>query len=229
MKAHNSRYLLLLAITFIWITGCGSPGEDARENPSAEEGNLVSNSMPFSENATVFEIQPVESEARFYIDEILRGEEKTVIGKTGQVSGQIAVDFADPTSSAVGPVQVNAFTLETDNAFRNRALQTRILLAAIYEFITFSAQEIKGLPEIITIGEPVEFQIEGDLTITSYTQPVIFDVSVLPISQTRLEGKATAVIDRTAFDLVIPQVADVAGVDKTVILELDFVAAAIQD
>ena len=183
--------------------------------------------MPFSANSTIFEIQSAESEARFLIDEILQGKEKTVIGKSRAVSGQIAVDFDNPSASAVGPINVNAFTFETDNAFRNRAIQTRILLATFYEFITFKPTEISGLPESLVIGEPVKFQIAGDLKITSHTQPVIFDVTAVLTSESRLEGQATAVIDHADFDLRIPNAPGVAGVAEAVVLELDFVATAL--
>ena len=54
---------------------------------------------------------PAASEARFLIVEILRGEPKTVVGKTNQVTGQIAVDLNDLSTAAVGPVQVNVQTL----------------------------------------------------------------------------------------------------------------------
>ena len=185
--------------------------------------------LPFSENSTIFEILPAESEARFLIDEILHGEEKTVIGKTGAVSGQIAVDFDDPPASAIGPVQIHALTLETDNQFRNRAIHMRILLTTIYEFVTFTATEISGLPDSIIIGEPVEFEIVGDLTITAYTQPVIFKVTAMPISESRLEGQATAVINRADFDLIVPGATGVVGVDEKVTLELDFAAAAAEE
>jgi polyisoprenoid-binding protein YceI len=214
---------------FLLFNGCASQ-RTASGEPSVSNNEVeTATSMPFSENSTIFELLPAESEARFLIQEILRGEDKTVIGKTGGVSGQIAVDFDNPSASAVGPVRVNALTLETDNGFRNRAVHTRILLASIYEFVTFTATDISGLPDQITVGEPVQFQIEGDLTITAYTQPVIFEVTAVLVSESRLEGRATTVINRTDFDLVIPSAAGVAAVDNEVILEMDFVAGTVEE
>src|SRR5262245_49608660 len=51
---------------------------------------------------TTFQIVPEESEARFFINEVLRGDPITVVGKTDQVAGQIAVDRANPTNTIVG-------------------------------------------------------------------------------------------------------------------------------
>lgn len=194
--------------------------------PAESEGAPPAARMVFSENSTLFEIEPSGSEARFLIDEILQGEDKRVIGKTNQISGQVAVDFENPSSSAVGPIKIDALTLETDSALRNRAIQSRILLAASYEFITFTPEEIVGLPGQIVFGEEANFEITGDLTITTYTQPITFTVSVIPLSESRLEGQATAVINRADFDLRIPSAPGVAGVSDLVTLQLDFTATA---
>lgn len=219
--------LIAAVVLFSILSSCASQPPAGSESNTPQEKSAPSADLSFSENSTIFEINPAESEARFMINEILRGEEKTVVGQTTAVKGQIAVDFEDPPSSFAGPIQVNALTLETDNAFRNRALHTRILLATIYEQVTFTPTAVRGVPESITFGEPVEFQIEGDLTITAYTEPATFEVTVIPISKTRLEGQARTVINRSDFDLVIPSAPGVAGVEETVTLELDFVASAV--
>ena len=181
--------------------------------------------MTFSENSTLFEIVPEESEARFLIDEVLRGEDKTVVGTTNQITGQIALDFDNPTISAVGPIHVNVRSLVTDNNFRNRAIQGRILLTGIYEFVTFTPTAIKGLPAEIKLGEAVEFEMDGDLAITGFTQPVTFGVTATAVTQDRLEGSATSTIQRRPFDLIVPSATGVAAVSEDIILELDFVAA----
>ena len=217
----------LLLMALLILTGCSSQDQAASSNsPSGDAVEELSAALPFSENSTIFEIVPTDSEARFLIDEILHGEEKRVIGKTNGVSGQIAFDFDDLSTAAAGPIQVDVRTLETDNGFRNRAVQNRILLSSMYEFVTFTPTAVNGLPENITTGEAVEFQLEGDLTITAYTQPVTFEVTAVPISKSRLEGSATTTINRNDFELVVPSATGVAAVGDTVILELDFVAVA---
>jgi polyisoprenoid-binding protein YceI len=151
-----------------------------------------------------FEIVPAESEARFVIDEVLRGAPKTVVGTTDQVAGQLALDPVDLSSAQVGTIQVNARTLVTDSDFRNRAVKNRILLTDNYEFVTFTPTEVIGLPETGAVGETYTFQIAGDLTITDVTRPVTFDAVATATSEAQIEGTATTAFPYTDFELFIP-------------------------
>jgi polyisoprenoid-binding protein YceI len=176
----------------------------------------------------VFEIVQDESEARFIIDEVLRGSPKTVVGVTNQVAGQIAVDPADPASAQVGQISINARTLATDSDMRNRAVKNRILQTDAYEFVTFQPTQLTGLPESAAAGEPLSFQIIGDLTIRDTTKQVTFDVTLTPVDETRLEGLATLTIPYRDFGLAIPDSPSVDTVADNVTLELEFVAVASQ-
>ena len=173
---------------------------------------------------TIFEIVPGESEARFLINEVLRGDPITVVGATDQVAGQLALDPADLSNTQVGVMQVNARTLTTNNDFRNRAIKNRILLTDNYEFVTFSPTNIIGLPDKAAIGELITFQVSGDLTVTDVTQQVTFDITATPVSETRIEGTASAAFLYTDFNLAIPSAPAVDAVADDVRLEIDFVA-----
>ncbi len=172
----------------------------------------------------VMQIVQAESEARFIIDEVLNNAPTTVVGTTDQVAGEIAVDPNDPSQSRVGIIQVNARTLTTDNEFRNRAIKNQILQTDQYEFITFTPREIIGLPQSGAVGQTYTFQIVGDLTIRDVSREVTFDVTVTPVSESRLEGSASTTIRYADFGITIPQVRQVASVDEDVRLEIDFVA-----
>ncbi len=189
---------------------------DPTEEPVAATGPIV------------FEIVQDESEARFIIDEVLRGSPKTVVGVTNQVAGQIAVDPADPASAQVGQISINARTLATDSDMRNRAVKNRILQTDAYEFVTFQPTQLTGLPESAAAGEPLSFQIVGDLTIRDTTKQVTFDVTLTPVDETRLEGLATLTIPYRDFGLAIPDSPSVDTVADNVTLELEFVAVASQ-
>jgi polyisoprenoid-binding protein YceI len=180
--------------------------------------------QPEASQAWIFSIVQSESEARFIIDEILNGQPKTVIGVTDQVAGQIQIDASDLAATRLGVIQVNARTLTTDNESRNRAIKNRILLTDSFEFITFTPSELIGLPASVSAGQPVAFQIAGDLTIRDITLPVTFEAEVTPISETELRGSAFVVILYKDFGIQIPSVPAVAGVDEDVRLEIDFVA-----
>jgi polyisoprenoid-binding protein YceI len=214
------RFILrrLLPVIFaLVLSACGGANAPAEATPAAQ-------GMEFDEAGEIYELLPDSTEARFLIGELLRGDPTTVVGKTNQVSGQIALDVDDPSTAAVGPIQVDARTLVTDNGFRNRAIDTRILLSRVFQFITFIPTAIRGLPDAVSIGEPVQLQIEGDLTITEYTKPIVFNVTAVLVSDARIEGNATATIQRADFDLFVPSATGVAGVEEDVILEIDFAA-----
>jgi len=172
----------------------------------------------------VAELVQEESEARFIINEILSGNPNEVVGITNDVAAQIVVDPANPANTQLGVVQVNARTLATDNERRNRAIQNAILDTGQFEFITFTPIRFINFPTAGAVGDTFQFHIVGNLTIRDITKEVTFDVTLTIESESRLSGLATATIQRADFDLVIPQVPQVAGVDEEVGLELEFVA-----
>lgn len=174
----------------------------------------------------VFEIQQSSSQVSFTIDEILRGVDTTVVGSTNQVAAQLLIDFEDPSASQIGLVQVNARTLATDIENRNRAIRNQILDVDEYEFISFEATALQGLPESIEIGQSYSITILGDLTIRDITNVVSFDASITIESDEQISGQAETVIQRSDYDLTIPQVLSVAGVSEDVIVAIEFVATA---
>lgn len=198
---------------------------DAPAEPTAAEA--AETQVEPAVGPIIFEIVPSESEARFLIDEVLRGQPITVVGATDQVAGQFAVDPTDLSTVRVGVFQVNARTLATDNQLRNRAIKNRILLTDTYEFVTFTPTEVVGLPEAGAAGDTFSFQMLGDLTVTDVTRPVTFDITAAAVSATRIEGTATTAFLYTDFNLFIPEVQSVDAVDDEVRLELNFVASAI--
>ena len=194
------------------------------------EATDMATALPDTEEAIsgaiVFELDPAESEVRFSIDEILRGEETTAVGITDQIAGQIVVDLDDPGSAQVGVIQVNARTLATDSENRNRAIRNEILDTDDYELISFVPTELLGLPDSVSVGESFSFQIVGDLTIRHITQQVSFATTVSVDSEAQISGSASTTIFRADYELSIPQVPSVASVEDDILLEIDFVAPA---
>jgi polyisoprenoid-binding protein YceI len=189
------------------------------EEAAAEEAPIAAGA-----GLLIYQIDPAASQVRFELNELLRGSPKTVVGITDQVSGEIAADLNDLSSVQVGEIRINARTLATDNDFRNRALNNKILNTGDYEFITFVPSAVNGLPENAALGSTIEFTIDGDLTIRDSSMPVTFNVTASPVSDTQLVGSAAATVTRADFNLVIPTVPDVADVEEEVELYIDFVA-----
>lgn len=199
------------------------------EDPTAQPGTTTEagpESPTNSGELLIYAIDPNQSQVRFELGEDLRGQRTAVVGVTDQVAGEIALDLSDLSSAQVGMIQINARTLATDNNFRNRAIHNEILHTGVYEFITFTPGSVEGLPTAVEPGDQVNFTIAGDLTIREMTRPVTFDVTATAVSPERIEGTATATINRDDFDLRIPQVPSVANVDELVQLTINFVANA---
>jgi polyisoprenoid-binding protein YceI len=179
-----------------------------------------------SSDPVIFEIVPADSEVRFIIEEELVSGPKTVVGKTDQVAGEIAIYVDEPSRTKIGKILVNARTLVTDNDFRNRAIKNQILSTNDYEFIIFEPTEIAGMPDSVSIGQSFPFQIIGDLTVRDVTNRLTFDATITPISESQLEGIASVTVLYSDFDLTIPQARSVASVEDEVILEIEFSAVA---
>jgi polyisoprenoid-binding protein YceI len=178
---------------------------------------------PSPSQTTIYQINQSESQVRFNIFELLRGQPKDVIGVSNQVAGQVAVNLADLGGAQIGEIVINARTLETDDSRRNQAIRNRILFTDQYEFITFKPTQISGLSGSAAPGQSFTFQVTGDLTIKNITQPMTFDVTVTVESPERLVGSAKATLNRADFELVVPSVPFVANVGETITLEIDFV------
>lgn len=217
--------VIVAAVVLIYIYVSGGSGEVSQAISAPE---LTTEPEAVTESATVFNIVPEESLVSFTLEEDLRGSRVTVVGTTNQVAGQLLVDFAEPTNSQVGTIRINVRSLATDNDFRNRAIRGQILLSAQdeYEFSEFVPTSVVGLPETVTIGEPITFQIVGNLTLRGITGEVTFDAAVTPVSETRLQGSATATVQRATWQLNIPNVPGVANVTEDVQLAINFVALA---
>ena len=212
------------------------PGEDVAEEAAASATLLPPTTVPTeapTETAgirAIYRISQDESEVRFTLNEVLRGNPTTVVGKTNQVAGDVLIDTANPAGSELGTIRINARTLATDNNFRNSAIRSEILESsrAEYEFIGFVPTSLSGLPEHIEIGQTVAFQVTGDLTIRTITRSVTFDMTVTLTSDTRLEGIGSTTVLRSDFGLIIPNAPGVADVTEEVKLEIDFVALQVE-
>lgn len=215
-------------LAYILISGgSGEISEDISERAeqleTEEEGDLL------------FRIIPAESEVRFKIDEVLRGEDFTVVGTTRQVGGDIIIRPSDIAATEIGPITINLRDLRTDDDRRDRAIRGQILKSAQdeYEFTTFRPTVISGLPETreaIVVGTPFTFQVTGDLTLVERTRTITFEMTVTPESETRISGFGVVQITLDQFDLNLPPLPPiVASVEDEIILEIDFVAELVSE
>jgi len=225
-----SRNVLTTLVVIVLLVIVGGAGWWFLTDNAELSGDIQDDTEQLEAQAAsdvVFSIDQEQSQAVFEIDEVLRGEDVTVVGTTNQVAGDIRVNAEDPAASEIGEIRINARSLETDASQRNRALRQFILRSSEddYEFITFQPTEITGMPESVSVGDTVEFQVTGDLTIVETTNPATFDATVTVVSETELSGTAETIVNYNDFDLSIPDVPFVASVEDDVTLRIEFVAA----
>jgi polyisoprenoid-binding protein YceI len=199
---------------------------EANAAPATEAAPAEPNAAPAG--AITFQITPGAAEARFLIDEVLMGQDKTVVGVTQQVSGDLTVDPANPAAAQIGEIRIDARDLTTDDDRRTNQLRRNILRSGQdqYQYITFRPTSISGMPAAVAVGETFTFQVTGDLTIIDTTLPVTFDMTVTPVAENTLQGSGAATVRYADFGISIPSVPFVAGVQDDVRLEIDFTAAA---
>jgi len=210
---------------FLYFTrGIALPSEDVQA--SAEQLEVSDTT-----SQTLFRISQDDSQVEYNIYELLNGEDKTVVGATNEVAGDIVIDLNDLSQTSIGELSINARTFATDDERRDNAVARFILLSeeAANEFITFDAMSLSGLPDSASVGDTLEFQIVGELTIAGTTQEVTFDVTATLETAEQLVGHAEAVMQRSDFNLSIPEVPSVANVGDEVTLLIDFVANAVSE
>lgn len=209
-----------------------APTIEATPEATEEAANTEEEQVAGEPRRGLFRISQDDSEARYKIDEILFGNPTTVVGTTSRVAGDVIVNFDDPAASQIGQIAINARTLRTDNDFRDQAVRSRILQSAedAFEFITFAPTGLTGLTDQpVQVGDTLEFQIEGDLTVRGETRPVTFDITVNVTGEDQIEGLATTTILYPDFNISIQAPPTVTGIEDEVILEIDFVAMLVDE
>lgn len=208
---------------FLYLTrGVAAPTESVQA--SAQE--LTTD---VSNNQTVYRISQDDSSVSYTIEEVLNGADKTVVGTTSEVAGDILVNTSDLSQSEIGEIRINARTFATDDDRRDNSVARFVLQSGsdANQYILFQPTAISALPDSAAVGEEVTLQVTGDLTIAGVTKSVTFDVTASLASADQLVGRAEFIVTLTDFNLTIPDVPFVASVEDTVLLQLDFVANAV--
>lgn len=204
---------------YIWFSG------GSGEPSAAAQAERIESQEP---EQVVYEVVDARSEARFIIEEVLRGEPNTVVGRTDQIDGSIAVQF-DPAMVEIGQFVINVRTVRTDDEVRDRTIRTLILESNKdeFEFSTFDPTAVTGVPEVIEIGDRLDLDVTGNLTVRDVTSEVTFDMTLTVQSEEEIAGTASTRILWEDFDISIPYVGGnsiVASVSDEVGLELEFAA-----
>ncbi len=160
-----------------------------------------------------------DSEAGYRVDEVLNGTDVTVTGRTTQVTGVFTVEGLTLTSAEL---TVDVASITTDSSSRDAYFRDTALRVAEYPTATFRLAAPLTGAAAPRVGETVEQELSGELTIAGVTQRVIFT------AQLRTDGESAEIagqipITFADFGVTAPNLGFVA-VEPTGFVEFDLVA-----
>lgn len=220
--------VLLFALTLVACNGRATTNSASDVSTPAVATAAPAAASTDNTAAVTFMLTQAGTEARFSLYELLMGQDKTVVGVTSLVEGSITVDPANPSSTAISSIRIDASDFKTDSERRNGAIQRFILQSnqAAYQYITFTPTAITGLPAAVNVGDTFDFTVQGDLTIRDVTYPETFELTITVNSENELVGLGKTTIMRSNYGISIPSVPSVANVGEEVQLEIEFTANA---
>ena len=185
----------------------------------------VQDSFNLGNNATgtmALVIDQSKSEARFSLNELLRGVPTLVVGTTSQITGSIIIESGNPFKVKMEEIKINARTLKTDSSQRDGAISRLILKSedAANEFIVFKATEITNIPETIEKNKEFSLNITGDLLIKGVTKPVTFVAKATLNDDNTWSTVAETNVTYADFGISVPNLPFLANVDKVVNLKI---------
>jgi polyisoprenoid-binding protein YceI len=164
------------------------------------------------------------------MNEFLKGVSTFVVGTSTQLTGNITVDTAKPAQIKIGAIKLDATSLITDNAMRNKNIVNLIFKSnqPQNQFIVFQPTKVSGVPTVLTPGQSFPVKIIGDLTISGTTKPATFTGTINWRGDGTVVGTATTEVTYANFGLVIPNFPFLSNIDKVAKLEVDVTAAPVQ-
>lgn len=171
-----------------------------------------------------FAIVPEQTTAQYSIDETFINDNNrfaTAIGKTSVVEGRLALNYADPAQSELGEITVDISTLASDSGRRDNAIRERWLESARFPVASFKGTEIRGFPADPQEGQPIEFQLAGDMTIKETTREQVWDVTATLDGDT-LTGTATTFLMLADYTVPVPEILGIVSVTDGLTATLDF-------
>lgn len=109
------------------------------------------------------------SYAGYRVDEVLRGVEVTVVGRTEQVTGELKVDGGAVTT---GTISVDMASVATNNSSRDDSFRNDTMHTSEYPNATFELVSPIQVPTPLAAGYKETFEVTGKLTIHGVTHEV---------------------------------------------------------
>ncbi len=207
---------------------------DPPADASTEEDEDTGNEAGLPTGLRTYVIVPEESSASYQVNEeffglalgkygIPEGLSDTV-GTTQAIEGQFQLNWDDLNA----PLGENTFTVDLSTLQSNQSLRDSWIREngpefGTYPTATFVAESLEGAPTSYTLGEEVNFQMVGQLTIRETTQPATFDITA-KLEDGTVTGTATTALKMTDFGITPPDFANTLTVADDFVVNLEFTA-----
>lgn len=234
MKTKQILFLVVVLLMTVLLAACGGTAEPTAVPPTtAPEPAAESVSEAAPTGARTFVVVPEESQASFIVNEEFLSQalsklgieagKKVVVGTMPSVSGEIQLNLeaAEPVESAQFSVDMTG--LQTDQDRRDKWLEDNALETSAFPQTTFTATAATGLPESITEGEEISFQLVGDLTVRDVTKSVAFEVTAV-LEGDSLVGTAVLPLKISDFGIAPPDFANTLKVADEFRIEVTLTA-----
>jgi polyisoprenoid-binding protein YceI len=116
------------------------------------------------------------SQAGYRVKEILFGQDTTAVGRTGKVTGTVAIAGTKITS---GDVTVDMGSVATDKSGRDEQFRNRIMSVSQFPTATFALTAPVDFGSVPAAGQKVTVKAAGQLTLRGQRKPVNVDLSTV--------------------------------------------------
>ena len=156
------------------------------------------------------------SQAGYRVQEVLFGASHAAVGRTSQVSGGMVISGTQITAA---DFTVNMSSVKSDQGARDYQFRTFIMDTADYPHSTFRLTEPIGLGAVPAVGQKIDEQATGELSLRGVVRPISFELSAERTSATQIDVNAEIPITFSLWHIPNPSFA-VAQVGSTGTLEV---------
>lgn len=233
MMIKKRVYLLGVMILMLLLAACGGTAVSPTPTPQPEPAEEEVAAEPAADGSRTFVVDTAASQASYIVNEEFFSEalsklgieagKTVVVGTTPGVTGQIQINPDAPDIVQAAQFTVDMTGLATDQNRRDEWLIENAITTGLFPQATFVATSASGLPEALTEGEEISFDLTGDLTVRDVTNSVTFQVTAV-LSANSIEGTATLPLKLTDFGITPPDFANTLTVADEFTIEVDLTA-----
>lgn len=187
-----------------------------------------------SEAVETFTLIAEQSSASYAVEEEIFAEQRwldahnlslgstTAIGTTSAIEGSLQIDRTQsPPRILSSSFVVDLMTLTSDQEGRDNTVRRDLFENGRLSTATFTINSLQNFPNQYGEGEPISFEMNGDLTIGEVTQAVDFVVTAV-IENNTITTNASSTIQLSDFGMTPPSLLGILTVSNDVMLSLNF-------